>query len=70
VAQTCENLDKCGFFKQHGGENDLACKWYIREYCNGSKQAECKRKQYKQENGTPPADDMLPSGQAISSQAR
>jgi hypothetical protein len=25
----------------------------------------CKRKEYRQQHGTPPHDDMLPSGQTI-----
>ena len=65
VAQECENLKQCGFFKKHGGVNDLACNWYIREYCNGPRQDVCKRKQYKLDHGKPPTDDMLPSGQIL-----
>jgi hypothetical protein len=63
MAEACENLQSCGFFKKHSSVSDLACKWYVREYCNGSMQNRCKRKLYKQEHGTPPSDDMLPNGQ-------
>jgi hypothetical protein len=31
-------------------------------YCKSEKQNECKRKEYKQNNGTSPADEMLPNG--------
>lgn len=58
----CELLEKCGFFKKYQETKDLACKGFIREYCNGSRMSECKRKKYREEHGEAPSDDMMPSG--------
>lgn len=63
----CELLDKCGFFIKYSESKDLACKGFMLMYCKGDKQEQCKRKIYREQNGKPPSDDMLPSGQLISS---
>lgn len=34
-------------------------------YCQGDKQSQCKRKQFKAEHGHPPSDDMMPNGQIL-----
>ena len=65
MPQECELLAKCGFFKKYQDIKDLACKGFISRYCRGPRQDECKRKQYRQEHGTPPSDDMMPSGQMM-----
>ncbi len=65
MAQECELLVKCGFFKKYQTTKDLACKGFIMQYCTGPKMNECVRKQYRQEHGTPPCDDLMPSGQMI-----
>ncbi len=67
MAENCDLLDKCGFFKKHASSNDLACKGFIAKYCKGSMMNECKRKLYRQQHGTPPPDDMMPTGVVISS---
>ena len=59
----CELLDTCGFFKRYEGCDNLGCKGFIKLYCKGPRQAECKRKQYRLERGEPPPDNMLPTGQ-------
>jgi hypothetical protein len=63
--QECELLTKCGFFKKYQTAKDLACKGFIQRYCKGPNMNECKRMQYRKENGTPPSDDMMPNGQMI-----
>ncbi len=65
MAQECELLDKCGFFRKYQKTKDLACKGFIASYCRGAKMDECKRKEYRIKNGTPPVDDMMPTGQMI-----
>ncbi len=65
MSMECVNLSNCGFFKKYCQTKDLACKGFISMYCKGSKMEDCKRLQYKKENGTPPPDDMMPSGQMI-----
>lgn len=65
MMKECEMLNNCGFFKKYRQTKDLACKGFMRMYCRGDKQEECKRKQYKKQHGHPPSDDMLPSGHMI-----
>jgi hypothetical protein len=64
--QECELLVKCGFFKKYQAVKDLACKGFILQYCKGPKMNDCKRMEYRRINGTPPSDDIMPSGQMIS----
>jgi len=65
MANECELLEKCGFFKKYEGTKELACKGFMKKYCKGSEQDQCKRKQYRKEHGKPPSDDMMPNGQLI-----
>jgi hypothetical protein len=65
MSKECENLPNCGFFIKYCKTKDLACKGFISMYCKGDKMEECKRLQYKREHGTPPSDDMMPSGQML-----
>jgi hypothetical protein len=62
MAQECELLDKCGFFKKYQNTKELTCKGFIRQYCTGPKMDECKRKEYRKQHGQPPPDDMMPPG--------
>ena len=43
----------------------MVCRGFIKSYCKGAKMDECARKKYRRENGQPPGDDMLPSGQEV-----
>lgn len=63
----CGLLGMCGFFTKYCKTKDLACKGFMRIYCKGEKQDQCKRKIYRREHGKAPSDDMLPSGQMIRS---
>jgi hypothetical protein len=65
MIDSCELLEKCGFFKKYQAAKDLACKGFIRMYCNGDLMSQCKRKEYRKINGTPPSDDMMPNGKMI-----
>jgi len=67
VADSCENTPNCGFFKKYQDKKSLACAGFVQQYCQGSKQGECKRKAYKKEHGVPPSDDMMPTGQMLQS---
>lgn len=61
----CELLDRCGFFLKHQASLDLACRGFIKSYCKGPLMDDCMRKAYRKEHGTPPDDDMLPTGQMM-----
>ncbi len=63
--QECEMLVRCGFFKKYELSKDLVCKGFIQMYCRGARMGSCKRKEYRRIKGTPPMDDMMPSGQLI-----
>lgn len=65
MAEQCEFLEKCGLFKKYQETKELACRGFISKYCQGPKQNECERKKYRQEQGTPPSDDMMPNGKII-----
>jgi hypothetical protein len=56
MAQECELLLKCGFFKKYQNTNDLACIGFIKTYCRGPKMGECKRLEYQLEHGVPPSE--------------
>jgi hypothetical protein len=36
-----------------------------RPYCRGPKMGQCKRREYKLTNGTPPAADVMPDGNTL-----
>lgn len=61
----CELLETCGFFKKYKVIDDLVCEELIATYCKGPKMNECKRKQYRTDQGLLPSDDMLPTGEMI-----
>lgn len=58
----CELLEKCGYFIKYKGTSDVACRGFIALYCKGPKINDCKRKQFRQQYGKPPEDNMLPNG--------
>ncbi len=61
----CVNLPTCGFFKKYSATKNLACKGFIAQYCKGDLMKNCKRLQYKSEQGVVAPDDMMPTGQII-----
>jgi hypothetical protein len=62
----CKFLPTCGFFKKYCQSNNLACQGFINLYCKGEKMDECKRLEYRNKNGVPPPENMMPSGQLLS----
>ncbi len=66
MADTCERLSTCGFFKKYGQDKSLACKGFVSRYCMGDRMNECKRKEYFEAHGNPPSDDMMPNGRVVS----
>lgn len=61
----CELLDGCSFFKKYQDSLDLACRGFIKTFCQGPRMEECKRKEFRQQHGTAPIAEMLPSGQML-----
>lgn len=60
--ETCENHDKCGFFKKHGDLNLAIFPMLISVYCRGPLQDQCQRKLQKERSGILPGDDIAPTG--------
>jgi hypothetical protein len=58
---SCELLDTCGFFRKYQSSLEMACRGFINSYCHGLLMDDCKRKQFREEHGEPPHDDMMPS---------
>jgi hypothetical protein len=65
MSEECNLLGTCGFFKKHQATKNLACRGFIKQFCKGPELEQCKRKEYRRIHGTPPADDMMPSGQMV-----
>ncbi len=61
----CELLGKCGFFNKHAKTHAAACAGLIKQYCQGPKMEQCKRKEYRMKHGQPPPDNMLPAGATL-----
>jgi hypothetical protein len=51
--------------KKHCNSKHLACQGFVALFCRGDKQSQCVRKQFKQQHGYPPSDDMMPNGQMM-----
>ena len=62
--EACGRLEACGFFKKYSQSLNLECRGFIRQYCEGTF-VECKRLEYRNRTGSPPPDDMMPSGQML-----
>ncbi len=56
MAQECEKLATCGFFRKYAEVKDLACRGFINQYCKGDKMDQCKRKEYSRKHGEAPSD--------------
>ena len=62
MGASCELIEKCGYFKKNKDSKEAVCKGFMLMYCNGDKQNECRRKEYRKVHGAPPPDNMLPNG--------
>ncbi len=66
MANQCELLDKCGFFKNFKGNTEVLKQGWIRMYCQSrEKSMKCKRKEIRQKTGSPPPDNMAPTGKML-----
>jgi hypothetical protein len=62
MEESCELLSNCGYFDKYKDSKTTLCQGWIRQFCQGPKMNECKRKMYRHTHGTPPPVDMMPSG--------
>ena len=66
MAEECEHLSKCGFFKNFKANPEVVQKGWIRMYCSDFDRSEqCVRKKIRKETGSPPPDNMTPTGVLI-----
>lgn len=66
MAESCELLEKCGFFKNFKGNSEVVKNGWIRMYCSDKIKSEtCKRKEIRKTTGKPPEDNMAPTGKLI-----
>jgi hypothetical protein len=63
MPEKCELLDKCGFFLNFKGNVHVIKKGWISNYCEDrEKSKKCMRKKIRKETGSPPPDNMAPTG--------
>ena len=66
MEEKCELLEKCGFFNNFQGSNEVIKEGWIALYCYDLKRSEtCLRKKYRKEHGNPPEDNMAPTGNYV-----
>ena len=66
MSEPCELLEKCGFFRNYRGNSENVKQGWIRLYCAAPAQSEqCERKRIRRATGTPPADNLSPTGQVL-----
>ncbi len=62
----CELLEKCGFFNNFQANSEVVKQGWIRMFCQSKERSEkCQRKKIRRETGTPPVDNMAPTGEII-----
>ncbi|MEA2063218.1 MAG: hypothetical protein U9P14_05950 [Gemmatimonadota bacterium] len=63
MSEKCELLDKCGFFINYKKNSEVVKQGWINMFCNRLESSEnCKRKKVRKSTGSPPADNMAPTG--------
>jgi len=66
LSDACELLEKCGFFNNYKGNTEVVKKGWIQMFCNSIEKSErCERKKIRKKTGTPPADNMAPTGSML-----
>ena len=70
MSEDCELLANCGYFRKYQNTKEVLCQGFIRQYCKGPLQVECKRMEYRKQHGTPPPDEMMPSGHMTVAEAK
>jgi len=66
MSTTCELLEKCRFFQNYQGNNEVVKEGWIRLFCESLEKSEkCERKKIRQQTGQPPVDNMAPTGKIL-----
>jgi hypothetical protein len=66
MEQNCELLEKCGFFINFKGNSEVIRQGWVRMFCQSQEKSErCQRKKIRRETGSPPPDNMAPTGDVI-----
>ena len=66
MEEKCENLAACGFFKNCRANTEVIKHGWISMFCESKEKSErCVRKKIKRETGSPPADNMSPTGDMV-----
>lgn len=66
MAEKCDFLNKCGFFKHFNKQVEVLEKAWVIMYCESIERSEqCERKRIRKETGFPPADNLAPTGEMI-----
>ncbi|MGA2193378.1 MAG: hypothetical protein ABSG42_08410 [Nitrospirota bacterium] len=66
MEETCEFLEKCGFFINFKGNSEVIRAGWIRLFCQSKGRSEkCERKAIRRKTGSPPPDNMAPTGDMI-----
>ena len=66
MSEQCELLEKCGFFRNYKGNSETVKQGWVHLYCeNKAKSEGCERKRIRRATGTPPADNLSPTGQVL-----
>jgi hypothetical protein len=64
--ETCELLDKCGFFKNFKGNSEVMKNNWIKMFCEDVRLSQdCQRKKIRAQTGNPPVDNMSPTGKIL-----
>jgi hypothetical protein len=66
MSENCELLSKCGFFTNFKANSEAIKQGWVKMFCeNKEKSEKCKRKEIRKQTGTPPADNMSPTGKML-----
>ena len=61
----CELLAKCGFFNNYC-KSEAVSNGFVKLYCKDKAKSDtCERKKYRMKHGTPPPDNMAPTGKML-----
>jgi hypothetical protein len=66
MAEACENLISCPFFKEFKGNAEVVKNRWIKMFCEDKNKSEhCERKKTKRATGIAPPASMAPTGKIL-----